>query len=201
MTDLRLRVATPEDAAAVADIYRPYVEETAVTFEETPPDADETAAKIEETLATYPWFVAERDGRVVGYAYAGRLRERPAYRWTTELSVYLDRERRGEGVGAALYRALLATLERQGFASAYGVVTLPNPESVGFHEALGFERVGVLPESGYKLGEWHDVAWYERRLGEQRDDPAAPTPFAECRDAGWLGEVLSSAAIGDEAAD
>ena len=201
MTNLRLRTASPADAAAVADVYRPYVEETAVTFEETPPDADAVAGRIEAATETYPWFVAEREGRVVGYAYAGPLRKRDAYRWTTELSVYVDRERRGEGVGSALYRALLAALRRQGYRSAYGVVTLPNPESAGFHEALGFERVALLPEAGHKLGEWHDVAWYERSLGERGDDPDPPTPFVDCRTAAWLAETLSAAASGDLAVE
>ena len=204
---LRLRVADPGDgtdadatgdAAAVAAVYRPYVEETAVTFEVDPPDAPAVADRIRETLAAYPWFVATVEGRVVGYAYAGRLRERDAYRWTTELSVYVDRDRRREGAGAALYRALLATLERQGFESAYGVVTLPNPGSVAFHESFGFERVAHLPAAGHKLGAWHDVAWYERPLGDRADAPAEPTPFADCRDAAWLDRTLSAAAGGDD---
>lgn len=198
MSDLRLRVAAPDDAAAVADVYRPYVEDSAVTFEETPPNDTAVSDRIETKLETHPWFVAERDGRAVGYAYASPLRDRPAYRWTAELSVYVDRERRGEGAGSALYRALLATLERQGFESAYGVVTLPNPESVGFHESFGFERVGLFPEVGYKLGEWHDVAWYERGLGERSGDPDDPTPFAECRAAAWLPEILSAAESGTD---
>ncbi|MEF8808114.1 GNAT family N-acetyltransferase [Natronomonas sp.] len=195
---MNCRLATRSDAEAIAAIYRPYVEETAITFEETPPDADEIAARITDTVETYPWFVAERKGAVVGYAYAGKLRKRAAYRWVVELSVYVDRERRGEGIGSALYDALLATLERQGFRSAYGVVTLPNPGSVAFHEAWGFEQAALLPEAGYKLGEWHDVAWYERGLGDGRpDDPAEPTPFSACRDAPWLDDVLTAAAKGE----
>lgn len=201
MTDYHLRVVTSADAAAIAAIYRPYVEETAITFEETPPDAEEMTRRIEKKRPTYPWFVAERDEEIIGYAYAGPLRDREAYRWTVELSVYVDRTRRGEGAGSTLYRALLRTLERQGFESAYGVVTLPNPESVGFHEALGFQRVALLPASGYKLGKWHDVAWYERSLGERTDDPSSPTPFAECRDASWVEATLSEAASGSESGE
>jgi L-amino acid N-acyltransferase YncA len=188
-----LRVARPDDAAAIADIYRPYVEETAITFEETPPDAGACMGRIEDTLEMYPWFVAERQESVLGYAYAGPLRKRPAYRWTAELSVYLDRTARGDGLGSLLYEALLETLRRQGFASAYGVVTLPNPGSVGFHEAFGFERVALLPDVGYKLGEWHDVAWFERELTERTGEPADPTPFADCRERGWVAAVLDSA--------
>lgn len=192
MDGLVLRTASPDDAAAIAEIYRPYVEETAITFETSPPDAETVATRIEETLSTYPWFVAERNGAVVGYAYAGELRKRAAYQWTVELSVYVDRERRGDGIGTALYAALLEALDRQGFESAYGVVTLPNPESVAFHERFGFERVALLPEAGHKLDEWHDVAWYERPLGERAESPAEPTPFEAIRGTSWLASVLES---------
>nr|WP_218644854.1 GNAT family N-acetyltransferase [Natronomonas gomsonensis] len=195
VTTVDLRVVTTDDAAAIASIYRPYVEETAVTFEEVPPDAEEIERRIADTVETYPWFVAEVDGSVVGYAYAGDLRKRSAYRWVTELSVYVERSARGAGVGSALYAALLETLSEQGFASAYGVVTLPNPESVGFHEAFGFERAALLPEAGYKHGEWHDVAWFERSLAARSDDPADPTPFSACRDA-QLDDILDAAATG-----
>jgi L-amino acid N-acyltransferase YncA len=196
VTTLDLRVVAVDDADAIASIYRHYVEETAITFEEVPPDAEEIERRIADTVETYPWFVAEADGSVVGYAYAGDLRKRSAYRWVTELSVYVQRSARSVGVGSALYEALLETLSEQGFASAYGVVTLPNPESVGFHEAFGFERAALLPEAGYKHGEWHDVAWFERGLADRSDDPADPTPFSECRDAAWLEAILDAAAAG-----
>lgn len=196
MTDrtLDLRVVSADDADAVASIYRPYVEETAITFEEEPPTPADIERRIDDTVATYPWLVAERAGSVVGYAYAGRLRKRSAYRWVAELSVYVDRSARGGGIGSALYEALLETLREQGFKSAYGVVTLPNPESVGFHEAFDFERAALLPEAGYKHGEWHDVAWFERALGERGDDPADPTPFSACRNAEWLDAIFEAAA-------
>ncbi|MGM0716954.1 MAG: N-acetyltransferase family protein [Halobacteriota archaeon] len=175
----------------MAWIYRPYVETTAITFEEEPPAPESIASDIETRLDTYPWFVAEADDGVLGYAYAAPLRKRDAYRWTVELSVYVDRDRRRRGLGSALYTALLETLERQGFESAYGVVTLPNPESAGFHEALGFERVGLFPKAGYKLGEWHDVAWYQRSLGARSASPSEPIPFEACRDEPWLDELLT----------
>jgi phosphinothricin acetyltransferase len=193
MDGLTLRVADPSDSEAIASIYRPYVESTAITFEETPPDPEAIATDIRTRLETHPWFVAESEGDVLGYAYAAPLRKRDAYRWTVELSIYLDRERRGRGLGSTLYTALLETLDRQGFESAYGVVTLPNPESVGFHESFGFERAGLLPEAGYKLGTWHDVAWYERSLGDpsRSQSPPDPTPFAACRTEPWLEDLLA----------
>lgn len=156
------------------------------------PVPESIASDIETRLDTYPWLVAESDEFILGYAYASPLRKRDAYRWSVELSIYVDREQRGQGAGSALYTALLETLERQGFQSAYGVVTLPNPESVGFHELFGFERVALLPKAGYKLGEWHDVAWYERSLGERSASPSEPIPFEACRTEPWIDELLAS---------
>jgi phosphinothricin acetyltransferase len=186
--DVTLRPARPADAAAIRRIYAPYVDETAVSFATTPPAVAELEAKVEETLSQYPWLVAERDG-VVGYAYAGAFRKRDAYQWTAELSVYVARGAQGEGVGRRLYEALLGLLDRQRYASAYGVVTLPNPASVSFHESLGFERVGLFDDVGYKHGTWHDVGWWRRRLS----DPAAPdppVPFSALSD-GAVASVLA----------
>jgi phosphinothricin acetyltransferase len=178
------RMATPADARAVRRIYAPYVEETAVTFATSVPSVETLERRLTATLEQYPWLVCEREREreregtggtadereVVGYAYAGPLRQLAAYRWTAELSVYVGRAARGEGIGRRLYSALVDLLTAQGYASVYGCVTLPNPTSVGLHEALGFERVGIFDDAGYKLGDWHDVGWWRRRL----PDPAAP---------------------------
>ena len=167
-----LRMATPADAPGIRRIYAPYVEETAVSFATSVPSVAALETKLSKTLEQFPWLVCERDHRVVGYAYAGALRERDAYRWSTELSVYVDATAQREGVGRRLYEALLALLTTQGYANAYGVITLPNPASVALHEALGFERVGVFDDVGYKDGDWHDVGWWRLRLPEA----AAPDP-------------------------
>jgi phosphinothricin acetyltransferase len=155
--DGTLRLATPADAPAVRRIYAPYVEETAITFATTVPSRADLDAKITDCLSQYPWLVCERDDRVVGYAYAGPLRKRDAYQWTVELSVYVDQESQRAGVGRRLYEALIELLTAQGYASAYGVITLPNPASVAFHEAFGFEQVGAFDDVGFKHGAWHDV--------------------------------------------
>lgn len=201
MNEVTLRIAEPADADVIAAIYRPYVETTAVTFEEDPPGREAIAERIETRLPNFPWFVAETDGDVIGYAYAGPIRKRGAYRWATELSIYLDRDVRGRGIGSALYSALLETLDRQGFTRAYGVLTLPNPESVAFHESLGFERAALFSEMGYKLGRWHDIAWYERSLGDRTDDPEPPTPFSAYRDEPWLEARLANAKKAEVEAD
>jgi L-amino acid N-acyltransferase YncA len=174
MAAANIRDAQPErDAAACAAIYAPYVEQTAISFEERAPDALAMEARISRYVATHPWLVAEDGGEIVGYACARRHQERAAYRWAADVSVYVASNRRGEGLGRGLYEALFARLRRQNFQLACAGITLPNDASVGLHEALGFLRVGVSPRIGWKGGRWHDVGWWQLEL-----EPSAPvTPL------------------------
>jgi len=169
-----IRLATERDAGPVADIYAPNVTDTVISFESEPPDAGEMRQRIEVTLERYPWLVCERQGRVLGYAYAGAHRSRAAYRWSVDVSVYVHGEAHRTGVGRALYASLFAALELQGFYNAYAGATLPNPPSVGLHEAMGFRPVGVYQGTGYKMGAWHDVGWWHLPLRERGPDPAPP---------------------------
>lgn len=173
-TPLALRLATPADAAQVRAIYGPIVAETAISFEDEVPSEPETARRIEQVLAVAPWLVLEEDGVVLGYAYATKHRDRAAYRWSVDASVYVSGGRRRGGVGRALYRSLLALLARQGFHAVHAGIALPNAPSVGLHEALGFRPVAVYPKVGFKLGAWHDVGWWQLELRE-RSGPPAPT--------------------------
>ncbi len=159
-----LRLATPADGAAVAAVYAPYVLETAISFELAAPGADEMAGRIARTLERTPWVVAEVDGVVRAYAYAGRFRERPAYDWTAESAVYVDRSLHRAGLGRATMAALLRVLRLQGFRLVVAGITPPNPGSVGLHRALGFERVGVFEGVGWKHGRWHGVEFFELAL-------------------------------------
>lgn len=170
---MRIRAVDPElDARRVAEIYRPAVENNFISFEEVAPDAPEMARRMSTVLAHLPWLVAEDEsGLVVGYAYASPHRERAAYRWSVDISVYVDAAWHGHGVGRSLYDALLQALRESGYVNVYAGVTLPNPGSVALHEAIGMTRVGVYHRVGYKLGEWCDVAWYEMRLAEPTTDP------------------------------
>lgn len=167
-----IREAVPGDAPALLDIYAPYIRDTVITFECDVPTAEEFAARIEETAALHPYLVCERDGQIIGYAYAHRIRERAAYDWAAELSIYLAPEAQGQGVGTALYRCLIDLLEQQRLRILYGCVTLPNEKSQKLHEKLGFSLVGVWHGSGWKFDGWHDVGWFEKRLGG--DGPAQP---------------------------
>lgn len=167
-----IRDADPaRDAAACAAIYAPHVEGSAVSFEERAPDAGEMAARIERYGASHAWLVAEREGGVVGYAYGTAFNERPAYRWSTSVSVYIAEDARGQGTGRALYEALFERLRERGFRMACAGITLPNAASVGLHESLGFELVGVNREIGWKRGAWHDVGWYQMELAPAGDGP------------------------------
>jgi len=172
MSELTIRDADPSsDAAACAAIYAPHVEGSAVSFEERAPDAAEMAARIERYGQSHPWLVAERGGEVVGYAYATAFNERPAYRWSASVSVYVGEAARGEGVGRALYEALFARLRELGLRMACAGITLPNEASVGLHEALGFQRTGLNREIGWKQGAWRDVGWFQMELTPAPDGP------------------------------
>ncbi len=169
---MQVRDATPADAAACADVYAPYVERTAITFELVPPPAAEMAARIAAAQRAHAWLVAEDEGRVVGYAYGGELKARAAYRWSCETSVYLELGRRRTGAGRALYEALLDRLAERGYRTAVACMTLPNEASARLHAALGFEPVGTWRQVGWKHGAWHDVAWLQRALAAGPDPPA-----------------------------
>lgn len=173
-----IRVATPRDAAEVHRIYAPIVRDTAISFELEVPPPDEIEARIRKTLAQFPWLVDERGGALAGYAYASRHRERRAYQWSVDVSCYVDEAWRGRGVGRGLYTALLRILRLQGFQSAFAGIALPNAGSIALHEAVGFERVGVYREVGFKLGEWRDTGWWQCRLGDAVPRPDAPRPFS-----------------------
>ncbi|HEU5325258.1 MAG TPA: GNAT family N-acetyltransferase [Candidatus Limnocylindria bacterium] len=177
--DLRLRLAEPDrDAEAIASIYRPAVDSTIASFEEAAPTADEMARRTSATLERFPWLVAELDANVVGYAYAGPHRDRPGYRWSANVSVYVDAAWHGQGIGRALYDGLFDLLRRQGYVNAYAGIALPNPASVALHAAMGMRQVARYERVGWKFGAWHDVAWYWLRLAEPEGAPPEPVPIA-----------------------
>jgi L-amino acid N-acyltransferase YncA len=174
MTPATIRDADPErDSAACAAIYAPSVEGSVTSFEERAPDAAEFAARIAGIVATHPWLVAEEGGEVVGYAYACRHRERAAYRWAVDVSVYVAAAGQGRGLGRRLYEALFERLHRQGFQVACAGITLPNEASVALHERLGFLAVGVNRRIGWKQGAWRDVGWWQLELVPAGEDPPA----------------------------
>jgi phosphinothricin acetyltransferase len=171
-----VRPATAADAAACVDIYRPYVLDTAATFETEVPTVDELAARI---AAAHEWLVLEVDSAVIGYAYARQLNSRAAYRWSVETSVYMAQDRpRRLGGGRTLYRELLSRLARRGFRRAFAGIAQPNDASNALHEAFGFQPVGRFRRVGWKHGAWHDVDWWQRDVIDPGDEVDSPGEIA-----------------------
>jgi phosphinothricin acetyltransferase len=171
MANYTIRHAKTEDAQALLTIYAPYVTDTPVTFEYEVPSLGEFTGRIQSVSADYPYLVCERDGTPIGYAYAHRYKERAAYQWDAELSVYLSGESRGRGLGKAFYAALIEILRLQNIKNVYGCVLCPNESSERLHESFGFARVGVFHSTGYKCGAWRDVVWFEKQIAPYEPEP------------------------------
>jgi L-amino acid N-acyltransferase YncA len=179
--NISLRAAEHRDAGDIAAIYASIVRETEISFETDPPSPDTMVSRIENTLKLYPWLVAVHADHVLGYAYAGEHRQRAAYRWSVDVTVYVAASAWGRGIGRKLYGALTRILRAQGYRSAFGGITLPNEASVGLHEAAGFKALGIYKDVGFKLGEWRDVGWWRLARTENADPPAEPIPLAMFR--------------------
>ena len=185
-----LRVARPEDAAALLEIYAPYVTDTAITFEYDIPSTEEFAGRIAQTLTRYPYLVAEdSQGQALGYAYAGVFHARPAYDWAVETSIYVDQNLKRCGVGGRLHQALEAVLREQGILNMNACIAYPREEdqyltrnSVDFHAHLGYRLVGQFYQCGYKFGRWYDMVWMEKLIGEHLPMQPRPRTFDEVRE-------------------
>ena len=178
-TPVTIRPATGSDAPAMLEIYAPYVTETAVTFEYGVPALAEFRERIGRISARYPWLAAVDGNEITGYAYASPFKERAAYDWAVETTVYVKRERHGEGIGRILYEALEKALERQNIINLNACITYPNPESIRFHEKSGYRKVAHFSQCGYKLGRWYDMIWMEKTIGEHAVPPEPVIPFPE----------------------
>jgi phosphinothricin acetyltransferase len=171
--DMQIRLASPKDAEAVLAIYAPYCS-TPISFELEPPTLTEMERRMRETLTRYPWLLAIDGERVLGYAYGHAFRDRAAYRWSVETSVYVAQGAHQKGIGSALYQQLLLMLKAQGFVSAMAGATLPNPASVRLHKKFGFKEVGECKNVGYKCNAWHDVGFFELELNPPTLAPNEP---------------------------
>jgi phosphinothricin acetyltransferase len=187
-----IRFAEPWDAAAIQAIYAPYCESTAISFEATAPTVEEMAARVAKVSPQYPWLVCEANGEVAGYVYASQHRERAAYRWTADVTVYVAQLFHRRGIGRALYTSLLAMLREQGYFKSYAGITLPNPGSVGIHEAIGFTPVAVYVGEGYKFGKWRDVGWWQLELQPPIPDPPEPRPITAIRESPAIAAAIAA---------
>jgi phosphinothricin acetyltransferase len=208
----QIRAVTVADAPAIQAIYAPYVTDTIISFETTPPSVDEIAARIQKVTSKYPWLVyivdeivdeptegtalSQNGGQphtqqvIAGYVYASTHHERAAYQWSVDVSVYINPKYHRRNIGRGLYTALFELLRAQGFVNAYAGISLPNAGSVGIHEAMGFEPVGVFDKVGYKFGGWHDVGYWALRLREPSAEPSPPTFVGEFIDTPLWSEAL-----------
>ena len=159
-----IRPVQLSDAATIRAIYQPYVTETAITFEVNVPTVQEFERSITKTLTQFPYLVAEVDGKVVGYAYASTYYARAAYDWTTELSIYVAKESRGQGIGSALYTALEEELEARGYLRFLACIAVPNEASISMHKKRGYVQVAHFPNIGYKFNKWYDIVWMQKNL-------------------------------------
>ncbi len=173
-----IRLARDEDAAGIAEVYRPYVEDSRISFEERAPDAAEVARRLAgERPGLHPWLVAEENGGILGFSSSSPFRTRPAYRWSVETGIYLAPGAQGRGLGKRLLGVLTDLLERQGYVAAIGAIALPNDASVRLHEALGFVHAGTYRGTGFKLGTWIDVGLWQKDLAPRISEPSEPAPF------------------------
>lgn len=178
MSDIKIRTVTENDAEQLLEIYAPYVEKTAITFEYEVPSVEEFKSRIKRTLKKYPYFVAESDGKIVGYTYAGEFKERAAYDWAVETSIYIKEDLKGLGIGKKLYSALENALRKQNILNLNACIAYTesddeylNDNSPGFHKHLGYRLVGKFTKCGFKFGKWYDMIWMEKHIGEHTGNP------------------------------
>ena len=189
-----IRTARDEDAAAIHAIYAPSVSAGVATFETELPGVETMRERLRARLQHYPWLVWEDAGEVLAYAYAGRFRERAAYDWIAETSIYVHADAQRRGIARRLYGVLLDVMRLQGITQAVGVITLPGTASVAMHEAMGFTSAGVWRQCGYKLGQWWDVGVWQKELQPAATPPPAVTPFPALADAPALHALLGRTA-------
>ena len=189
---LGFRFAEELDAAAIQAIYAPYCESSVVSFETKAPSVEEIGERIRKISEQFPWIVGELDHRVLGYAYGCQHRERAAYQWSVDATVYVSPLAQRTGLGRGLYTSHFRILALQGYYKIYAGITLPNPASVGLHEAVGFKSVGIYRGVGYKLGSWHDVGWWHLSLQPESDEPPAPRSVQEIRHSQAVQEALEA---------
>ncbi len=182
--NLHIRAAKTSDAEALLAIYKPYIENTAITFEYDIPSVDEFANRIKTTLEKYPYIVAELDGKIVGYAYAGIFKGRKAYDWSVETSIYVELINHGNCIGRLLYEKLEEILKMQGITNVNACIAYTEHEdehlhndSIHFHKKLGYKTVGIFHKCAYKFDKWYDMIWMEKCIANHKDKPNDIIPY------------------------
>lgn len=176
---MTIRFATSADVPAILAIYAPFITGSTITFEYDVPTVAEFTERVQAIQQQFPYLVAEIDGRLLGYAYASKHRDRAAYQWSVETSVYVHPDGHRKGIARQLYNTLFDLLRRQGYYNAYAGITLPNHKSESFHRSFDFEHIGTYTNIGYKLGAWHSVSWFQLPLQPYQTNPPVPIPITQ----------------------
>jgi len=192
LANLSISLVKDSDALPILNIYRPIVESTAISLEYNAPSLQSLKKRMVDALDLWPWLVFRDGEKLAGYTYAGAFRQRPGYKWSTELSVYVALGHQKKGIATALYTSLIAILSIQGYRNAYAGITLPNPTSVSFHQSVGFKHIGTYQKVGYKLGKWHDVGWWALTIQNHLVDPELPLPISKLKDTQIFNEAISA---------
>ncbi|WP_167955192.1 GNAT family N-acetyltransferase [Anaerosporobacter faecicola] len=167
----KIRFATVDDAAAILAVYAPYIRQTTITYEYEVPTVEEFRTRMQEILSFFPYLVYEEEGRIVGYAYASKHHERAAFMWGAEISIYVEGTHHGNGIAGLLYDQMMEYLYKQGIYKVYALIDSPNEKSEQFHKKRGFQEIGCLPKTAYKLGKWCDLKYYEKDLRSCKGKP------------------------------
>ena len=171
---MSIRMATAQDVPRILEIYAPYIQNTAISFEYDVPGLEDFTRRFLDITAKFPWLVWEENGVILGYAYGSLPFERAAFQWSTEASIYLCPEAQGKGIGRKLYAELERLLQEQGYKKVYAIITTANENSIAFHKAVGYRHTATMPDCGYKLGVWHGIVWMEKELNTWDSPPEKP---------------------------
>lgn len=193
MSSFYIRLIDEKDASEVLKIYAYYVEHTHVSFEYTAPHEDVFLTRIQSTLVEFPWLVCLHNNKVIGYAYAHKHRLREAYQWSPESTIYLAPDFHTKGIGRILYKTLFALLKLQGYQNVFAGVALPNEKSVGIHQRMGFEEIGIFKAVGYKMGKWYNTQWFQLNLKQNINEPQKPLLLANAIPMVEFSEIIANA--------
>lgn len=190
-----IRYAEPQDVPQMLSIYAPYIVESAITFETVLPADTEFENRLNAVTANFPWLICEAQGIILGYAYAAKHRDRIAYQWSVESSVYVLPDAQGKGVAKHLYQAMIAILKIQGIVNIYALITVPNAKSIGLHERLGFKEFALFNKIGYKNSTWHDVLWMVLVINSHDMEQSNPLLFSDLKSNVQISEILKQESL------
>lgn len=188
-----IRLVEEQDSSAIANIYRPYVEHTSISFEYEAPSTKEIQERIHTITKEYPWLVCMNDDTIVGYAYASTHRHRTAYQWSVESAIYFSQKFHSKGLASTLYKTLFSLLKLQGLYTVLAGITIPNDKSINFHKKMGFSHLGTYKNIGFKFGNWHDTQWFQLPLNDYTTPPNTPKKFPEIMNTQEVQSILDIA--------